>query len=685
MRTDPPTMTQPAKSPEPRSRGARSAFVAVAAVATTALAMLAPAAASAAMTQPASAHHGTTARSPHAGSAHGRWVPSPGPHPTVRECAIPARPREMACNALRRTDIKGVRASALAANVIPPGYSPASLDGAYKLSTTGGSGETVAIVDAFNNPSAAADLAVYRSQWGLPACTVASGCFRQVNETGAASPLPSNDSGWAGEESLDVDMVSAICPNCHIILVEASSASNADLYAAENDAAALGAKFISNSWGGAEYSGQSTDDANFNHPGVAITVSAGDDGSGAQYPATSRYVTAVGGTSLAPASNSRGWTETAWSGSGSGCSAFDAKPTWQTVTTSCTRRAEADVSAVADPSTGVAVYQTFGASGWVVYGGTSVAAPVIAGVYALGGTPGASDYPASYPYAHPASLFDVTSGTNGTCGAPICTAGTGWDGPTGLGTPDGTVAFAASTTSALAVANPGNQSTTVGHAVSLTVSASGGTPPYTWTATLPPGLTISSSTGVITGSPTTVGATTATVQAKDSAGHVATATFTWTVTAATGCVAGQLLGNPGFETGAAAPWSSTASVINENGAGETSHSGSWYAWLDGYGTTHTDTLSQSVTIAAGCTATLSFWLHIDTAETSTTTQFDKLTVTVGGVTKATFSNLNAATGYTLHTIALTGVTGTVVLQFSGTEDASLQTSFVIDDAAINVR
>jgi hypothetical protein len=680
----------------PHGRHLTYAFAAVAAVAATALAMLAPAATAATTAMAAtsataattSTHHGTTisaahSTSPQAGSATGHWIPSLTPHPTVRDCAIPTSPREMACDALRRTDIKGVLESALTPNVTPSGYSPASLDSAYKLSAAGGTGQTVAIVDAMNDPNAAADLATYRSQWGLPACTVASGCFRQVNETGATSPLPANDTGWAGEESLDIDMVSAICPSCHIILVEASSASNTDLYAAENEAVALGAKFVSNSWGGGEYSGQIIDDSAFNHPGVAITVSAGDDGTGAQYPATSRYVTAVGGTSLLPASNSRGWSETAWSDSGSGCSAFDAKPTWQTVATSCTRRAEADVSADADPSTGVAVYQTFGAGGWVVYGGTSVAAPIIAGVYALAGTPGASDYPASYPYAHAASLFDVTSGTNGTCGAPICTAGTGWDGPTGLGTPDGTGAFVPATVSGPTVANPGTQSTVVGHAVSLAMSATGGTPPYTWTATLPAGLSINASTGVISGSPTTAGTSTATVSAKDSAGRIGTASFTWNVTSGA-CTASQLLGNPGFETGSAAPWTSTAGVINPNGAGETSHSGTYYAWLDGYGTTHTDTVSQTVTIPAGCTATLSFWLHIDTAETTTTTQFDKLTVSVGGVTKATFSNLNAGAGYTLHTIALTGVTGSVSLLFTGTEDSSLQTSFVIDDTAINV-
>jgi hypothetical protein len=618
-------------------------------------------------------------------------TPAVPAHVTTRQsCATPNTVHTMQCFALMRTDIHAVAANALVPNALPSGYGPTDLDSAYKLSTAGGAGETVAIVDAFNDPTAAADLATYRSQFGLPACTTASGCLRIVNQNGATSPLPPNDSGWAGEESLDLDMVSAICPNCNIILVEATSASDANLYAAEDRAVTMGAKFVSNSWGGGEYSGQTTDDSHFNHPGVAITVSSGDNGNGAEYPATSQYVTAVGGTHLVTSTNSRGWTESAWNGAGSGCSAFDAKPSWQTVTTNCSRRAEADVSAVADPATGVAVYQTFGASGWVVYGGTSVAAPVIAGVYALAGNPAAGTYAASYPYAHQGNLFDVTSGSNGTCGAPICTAGTGWDGPTGLGTPNGTTAFGnggGGTT--LTLNNPGNQSGTVGTAVSLTLSASGGTPPYTFSATgLPTGLSISTS-GTISGTPTTAGTFTVAATVHDSASHVANTSFTWTISTAGSCTPAQKFGNPGFETGSAAPWTSTAGVINANGAGETAHSGSWYAWLDGYGTTHTDTLQQSVSVPTGCSATLSFYLHIDTAETTTTTQYDTLTVQlINGTTTTTlrtYSNLNHNTGYTQVNVPLSGVAGnTVTIKFTGHEDVSLQTSFVIDDTAFNV-
>jgi len=237
------------------------------------------------------------------------------------------------------------------------------------------------------------------------------------------------------------------------------------------------------------------------------------------------------------------------------------------------------------------------------------------------------------------------------------------------------------------VTNPGNQSTTTGSAVSLQIhatdSASGQTLTYSATG-LPTGLSINSSTGLISGTASTAGTFSVTVKATDTTNASGTASFTWTVSTSGGCTVTQLLGNPGFETGSAAPWTSTAAVINPNGAGETSHSGNWYAWLDGYGTTHTDTLSQSVTIPAGCThTTFSFWLHIDTAETTTTTQFDKLTVTAGSTTLATFSNLNHAAGYTQRSFSVGSFAGTTVtLKFSGTEDISLQTSFVIDDTAV---
>jgi subtilase family serine protease len=347
------------------------------------------------------------------------------------------------------TDKNGVSFDGKANGTVsgPAGYHPGDLRSAYNLpSATAGAGQTVAIVDAYDDPNAASDLSAYRSQFSLPACTTTGGqnaCFRKVDQSGGTR-YPRANTSWAEEISLDLDMVSAICPNCRILLVEASSNSLADLGAAENEAVKLGATEISNSYGGNESSSDTSsyDPSFFKHPGIAITASSGDGGYGVEYPAASQYVTAVGGTSLTRASNARGWSETAWSGAGSGCSAFDPKPTWQT-DTSCRTRTVADVSAVADPNTGVSVYDSYssqGRSGWMVFGGTSVASPIIASVYALAGNAGTVNY-GSYPYAHTNSLNDVTSGSNGSCGTYLCNALPGYDGPTGLGTPNGTGAF----------------------------------------------------------------------------------------------------------------------------------------------------------------------------------------------------------------------------------------------------
>jgi hypothetical protein len=616
-------------------------------------------------------------------------------------CAKPTERHQMACDALVRTDVVQPHAfslSAVSPNATPSGFGPSDLQSAYGLSANGGAGQTVAIVDAQDDPNAESDLATYRTQYGLPACTTANGCFKKIDQNGGTS-YPTGDTGWAGEISLDVDMVSAAAPNAHILLVEANSASMADLGAAVNQAVAQGAKFVSNSYGGAEDSTDTSSDSQyFNHPGVAITVSSGDSGYGAQYPAASQYVTAVGGTSLTRDSSARGWSESVWgsssggNGAGSGCSAYDSKPSWQT-DSGCANRTIADVSAVADPATGVAVYQTYGGSGWAVYGGTSASSPIIAAVYADAGTPGASDYPSKYPYQQAGSLNDVTSGANGTCSPSyLCTAGAGYDGPTGLGTPNGLTAFKSgggSTGNTVTVTNPGNQSGTVGTAVSLQVNASdsatGQTLSYSASG-LPAGLSINSSTGLITGTPSTAGTYNVTVTARDTTNASGSAGFSWTVSTSGGgsCTgAGQLLGNPGFETGSASPWTATAGVI-DNSAGEPAHSGSWKAWLDGYGSTHTDTLSQTLKIPAGCKASFSFWLHIDTAETGTTA-YDKLTVQANSSTLATYSNLNANTGYVQKSFDLSSFAGqTVTVKFTGTEDASLQTSFVIDDTALNV-
>jgi subtilase family serine protease len=317
------------------------------------------------------------------------------------------------------------------------------LQSAYNLpSSTAGSGQTIAIVDAFDDPKAESDLAVYRSQFGLPACTTANGCFRKVDQNGGTN-YPRRNTGWAEEISLDVDMVSAICPNCHILLVEATSNTITNLGTAVNRAATMGANAISNSYGGGDIADASA--PFYNHPGIAVTASTGDSGFGVQFPASSHYVTAVGGTHLVRDGSSRGWGETVWSGAGSGCSTLNvALSGAATFNTGCAGRAEADVSAVADPNTGVAVYDTFRTSGWLVFGGTSVSSPIIASVYGLAGNAAAIDnnFPYTQDNSNSSLLFDVSSGSNGTCSpSQLCTARVGWDGPTGLGTPNGAGAF----------------------------------------------------------------------------------------------------------------------------------------------------------------------------------------------------------------------------------------------------
>jgi hypothetical protein len=511
-------------------------------------------------------------------------TPAPHQHVTGHLYAVPGNPDygaacaapasgSLACMALVRTNV-AARPLAGSPDAIPGGvgFGPAQLQSAYALpSSTAGSGQTVAIVDAFNDPNAASDLAAYRSAAGLPAC--GSGCFSVVNQNGQASPLPASagTSGWDVEESLDIDMVSAICPLCHIILVEASSASVQNLGTGVNAAVNLGAKYVSNSYGGNESSSDASLDTSFyNHPGVAVTASAGDSGFGVEYPAASQFVTAVGGTSLSTASNARGWSETVWNGTGSGCSAVDAKPTWQK-DTGCARRTVADVSAVANPNTGVAVFDTFSQGGWLEVGGTSVSSPVIASVFALAGTPTAGTYPSSYPYAHTASLFDVTSGSNGSCSpAYLCTAQSGYDGPTGLGTPDGTAAFTnGGTRNVVTVTNPGGQAGTVGTAASVQIratdSAAGQTLTYS-AAGLPAGLSINSATGLISGTPTTAGTSSVTVTVSDSTGASGSVSFSWTINPANNPVT---VTNPGNQTGTVGTAASVQIHATDSAAGQT--------------------------------------------------------------------------------------------------------------------
>jgi len=331
------------------------------------------------------------------------------------------------------------------------GFAPADLRSAYDLpSETEGAGQTVAIVDAYDDPDAESDLERYRSHYGIAACTSAGGCFKKVNQKGETTSLPKAEAGWAVEISLDLDMVSAACPKCHILLVEATNNSDEDLYAAEDEAVKLGASEISNSWAGGEYSGETADDSYFDHPGVPIFASAGDEGYGVNYPAASQYVVAVGGTTLETASNSRGWTESVWEGTGSGCSKYEPKPTWQTASPDCAKRTDNDIAAVANPETPVSIADSYKLprefsqpqAGWTLVGGTSVASPLMAATMALANAytksfAGADAYYKQAVQSGAGVLDDVTSGSNGSCGDYLCEGEVGYDGPTGLGSPYG--------------------------------------------------------------------------------------------------------------------------------------------------------------------------------------------------------------------------------------------------------
>jgi subtilase family serine protease len=359
-------------------------------------------------------------------------------HPPVSHAAVcpgPAAAGNARCHARVVVDDKGQPHASSG----PAGYAPADLRSAYNVSASGSSSTIIAIVDAYGYPSAESDLATYRAQFGLPACTTANGCFKKLNQSGVQGSYPRTDTGWSQESALDLDMASAMCPNCKLILVEATTPSFQNLATAVSTAASFGAHVISNSYGGGE-SGSAAYEPYYNHSGIAVTASSGDGGYGVEFPASSPHVTAVGGTSLSRSSNSRGWSETAWSGAGSGCSTVYAKPNWQ-ADAGCSMRTVADVAAVADPNTGVAVYGPANrkSSAWLVFGGTSVAAPLIGGIYGANG--GAVNY-GSDPYSHTSALYDVISGSNGSCGGSyLCTAGVGYDGPTGLGTPNGITGF----------------------------------------------------------------------------------------------------------------------------------------------------------------------------------------------------------------------------------------------------
>ncbi|HUA70929.1 MAG TPA: hypothetical protein VMA96_07605 [Solirubrobacteraceae bacterium] len=331
----------------------------------------------------------------------------------------------------------------------PQPGTPAWLQQAYDLtylSQTNGSSDTVAVVDVGDDPTAEADLNAFRSSFGLRSCTTANGCFKKVNESGGASPLPTMNSDWQPEESLDLDAVSALCPNCKLLLVEATSATDSDLDQGVIEAANLGANQISNSWSDNESLPIS---GTFTFPGTAVIAATGDSGylgvGNDAYPAAFPGVTAAGGTTLTPAtggSSARGFTESAWSlsggwGASSGCDLNEAPPSYQPAS-GCAGRAYADLSADADPDTGLMIYDSE-IGGWWQYGGTSLATPLIAAYEAITGVDGTTP---QWAYTDSALLNDPTTGSSGSCPPNIlyiCNAGPGYDGPTGIGSISGAV------------------------------------------------------------------------------------------------------------------------------------------------------------------------------------------------------------------------------------------------------
>ena len=363
-------------------------------------------------------------------------------------CPGPAAGGQALCGARVVTDSRG----APQATAAPKGYGPAQFRGAYGLPSSAPAGQTIAIVDAYDDPKIAADLNTYSSQFGLPLCNSSNPCFQKVNQSGSASgPFPRSDSGWSLEISLDVEVAHATCPNCKVLLVEAGSSSLANLSAAVQTAAKLGATEISNSYGGSEFSSELSETyaAPYNQPGIAVTVSSGDNGYGSfGFPAALSSVITVGGTTLNLGTGNTYGSETVWNGAGSGCSLYVSAPSWQSFLGACAgKRGTADVAADADPVTGAAVYDSVkyqGRVGWMQVGGTSLSSPLIAGVYALAGGLPAGSTGGSALYGHLGDgtvLHDVTSGSNGNCSTIMCNGAAGYDGPTGVGTPLGIGAF----------------------------------------------------------------------------------------------------------------------------------------------------------------------------------------------------------------------------------------------------
>lgn len=333
----------------------------------------------------------------------GNGIESPGdgaaalPGSNVLACSPTVPQGSVSCTVALNVNAGVIENGQLPQSLVP-GYHPSDLQQAYGLSS--GGAQTVAIVDAYDDPAVEADLAVYRTTFGLGECTSLNGCFQKIDEHGGTH-YPTFNMGWSEEIAIDVEMVSAICPHCKILLVEANSASLDDLGAAVDTAVARGARIVSNSYYAPEWSGEQTYDVHYNHSGIAMTAASGDQ-KYASYPAVSPYVTSVGGTILQKSGS--GFKQTAWSYTGHGCSAYEPRPSWQGGLSSCRTKAGVDVAAVADPQAGVSMFDAT-AGGWLVAGGTSVGAPIVAAAYALASN-GATT---PYIYAHRSQLQRVTT------------------------------------------------------------------------------------------------------------------------------------------------------------------------------------------------------------------------------------------------------------------------------------
>ncbi len=502
-------------------------------------------------------------------------------------------------------------------------------------------------------------------------------------------------------------MVSAICPNCHIILVEANSPTTANLGTGVNAAVSLGAKFVSNSYGGSESSVDTTYDTEYyNHPGVAVTASAGDDGYGVDYPAASP-VRHLGRRHLAdhrvqlPRLDRDACGSSRRRGHRLGLLRVRAPSRPGRPTPAAPSGPTTTSPPIADPNTGVAVYDSYSEGGWLEVGGTSASSPIIASVFALAGTPAAGTYPASYIYAHTSNLFDVTSGCGRQLqpGLPVHRRGrlrrpdrlghAGRHGGVHQRQLDRQHGHGDQPRQPDRHRGHRGQPADPGHRLGVRAD------PHLQRQR-PAGAACRSTprSGLISGTPTTAGSSTVTVTAKDTTGASGSATFTWTISSSGGgCAAEQLFGNPGFETGSISPWTSTAGVLANTSDGVPAHSGSWLAWLDGYGGAHTDTLAQSVTIPSTCkNATLSFWLDISTNDPASAGAADTFTVQVlnssGTVlaTLATLSNLNSTGGYTQYSYNVGAYIGqTITIKYTGKETLrNHNTSFFNDDNALNV-